>query len=134
MADAGSNDVIMSGNNIYKIRLFGVSDGTGETDVVKLNLSTLIGPDGVNAPTKIKIENIQYDIQGHTTVVLEWDGTADTPIAVLSGGQGFKDYTLGNIGGGLHSDNSDGTGNILLTSTATAGGSYDIFISLRLKE
>lgn len=132
MVDTVSSDVLFSGNNRYIVRLYGVSDGTGETDVVKIDKSALAGPDRGNAPSKIKIESIQYDIQGHAKVTLEWDGTTDTPILVMAG-QGFKDFELDNIGGGLVSDNADGTGDVLLTSSATAGASYDITINCRLK-
>lgn len=131
MVDAVSTDYIVKGNNIILMRIVGVSDGTGESDVVKLDVSALTGPDGVNPPSKIKIEEIQYDVQGWDAIQLEWDGTTDTPAMVLSG-QGVKLWLPGE---GVVSDNADGTGDLLLTTvgTATANYTYDITLRLRLK-
>ena len=130
MADTVSTDVIVSGGNKYIARFIGISDGTGESDVAKIDISTLTGPDGVNAPSSIVIEKITYSIQGHARVLLEWDGTADRTLAVLAAGEGVLDWTKV---GGLKSAATGGTNDVLLTSSATAAATYDITIEGRLK-
>jgi len=130
MADTVSTDVLVSGGNNYTVRLVGESDGTGESDVLKVDISGLTGPIGV-APSSIKIMEIQYDIQGFSSIKLAWDGTTDTVAALLSG-QGMKEYAYN---GGLNADNADGTGDLLLTSNgAIAGATYDILLICKLKE
>lgn len=133
MVDLVDTEVLFSGNNKYIVRLTNVSDGTGEANVTKVDRSALAGPDDGNAPGKIVIEEIQYDVQGFEGVVLEWDATTDEPLAVLAG-QGIKEYKRF---GGLVPDTvgTGADGDILLTTngTAAAGDTYDILIICRLK-
>lgn len=111
-------------------RLTNVSDSTGESAVVKVDISTLTGPVG-SACTKTVIEQIEWSIQGFTSVRLFWDHTADDEIAVLSGA-GFKDFR--EFGGLVDPASTGGTGDILLTTAgAAANATYDITITLRLK-
>lgn len=130
MADAVDTQVLFSGGNQYAVRLTGLSDGTGETAVLKVDKSSLIGPLGA-APSKLRIDEISWDISGWDGVVLDWDGTTDTHAMVLST-NGYMDF---RPVGGLVSDNADGTGDLLLTTkgTATANFTYVITIFFRLK-
>ena len=129
MADAVDSNVIISGGNNYSIQLTNVSDRTGESDVIKINKSDLTGPVGVE-PNSIKIESIQFSVKGFDNVVLEWDGSTATPIAVMSGNNFFDWWAQG----GKVDDASGGTGDILLTTNgATATSSYDITINCKLK-
>lgn len=131
MVDTVSTDVLVSGQNIYNIRLIGESDGTGEAAVAKIDISTLVGPNGVLAPSSVKIMEIQYDIQGFSSIKLSWDGGTDTVAALLSG-QGIKEYSLT---GGLVSDATGGTNDLKLTSSgAVAGATYDILLICKLKD
>lgn len=131
MVDTVQTDTLVSGRNIHEIRITGVSDGTGEADVAKVSLSSLIGPDGT-APTRAKLEELQWDVYGWSAIQLEWDGTTDTPAQILSG-QGARIYPKGT---GPVMDATGGTGNLLLTTigTGAANYSYDIYIRLRLKD
>jgi len=134
MVDTVNTEVLFSGGNKYIVRFTNLSDGTGETNVVKVDRSELIGPDGV-APGKIVIEEIQYDVQGFDGVVLEWHlaATPDEPLAILNG-QGIKEYKRF---GGLVPDTVGATvdGDIKFTTNGTeaAGDTYDILLVCRLK-
>jgi hypothetical protein len=132
MADTVDNKVVFKGTRKYAVRLTNISDGTGESAVVKVDVSTLVGPDG-SAPTYTVIEEIQYAIQGFTSVRLLWDATTDDEIAVLPSGSGYLNYR--EIGG-LNDPKSSGTvGDVLLTTAgAVSGATYDITIVLRLKD
>lgn len=122
----------MSGKGVRRVvvRLTGISDGTGEIDVVKVDKSTLLGPNG-REPTKFAIEEVEWAIQGFDYILLEFDHTSDSTIEtlVLAGFKNYRDI------GGLVDNGSGGTGDLILTSVGpTAGASYDISIVLRLKD
>lgn len=131
MADAVSSNVIADGRRNYKIKLTNISDGTGESAVSKIDISTLVGPDGTNAPSYFAVHSIEYDVQGFTSVVLYFDATADDELAILSG-QGFFNYD-----GALFNDpqSTGTTGDIKLTTNgATSGATYDITLHLIKKQ
>ena len=113
------------------VNMWGLSDGSGETDVVKVRLTDLLKHDGA-IPTRTAIENIKYSING-MTVRLEWDRAANAPIALLGPRSDEFDYRQG---GGIVDPGEEGdrTGNIILTSEyADSGDSYDITLTVRLK-
>ena len=108
MADAVNTDVVFNGPNDYHVRFTNISDGTGEAAVTKVDISTLTGPDGVNAPSALVVEEINWDVQGFAKAVLYWDADTDTVLAALSG-QGSRSY---KESGGLQDD----AGTVNLTS------------------
>ena len=131
MADSVDSVVLFSGTRRRAVRLTNVSDGTGESAVIKIDKSTLIGPDGTE-PSKLVVEEIVWNIQGFTSVRLFWDHTTDDEIDMLSGG-GSRDYTA--VGGLRDPGSAGGDGDILLTTAgAVSGATYDISIVLRLKD
>ena len=130
MVDTVDTKVVFAGTRRYVTRLTNISDGTGESAVVKVDVSALTGPDGT-PPTYTAVEKIEYDISG-MTVRLYWDADTDDEIAVLSGA-GFLDWSEA---GGLVDPKSTGTtGDIVLTTNAhTAGDTYTITLYLILKD
>lgn len=137
MADTVDSKVLFSGQNLYTVRLTNVSDGTGETTVTKVDRSTLTGPDGVNAPSKLVVTKVDYDVQGFEGVALYWNDGTDELLEVLSGSD-FKEY---RDVGGMAPDTTpsaltDATGDILLTTngTAASGDTYSIVIHFRLRQ
>lgn len=110
------------------VRLTNVSDGTGESDVVKINRSELRNSRGV-VPRKLVVEAIEHSCSG-MSVQLEFDRDPNEVIAVLSG-DGLKDW--GRVGG--KADPGDvGSGDIILTTIGQiATSTYDITLHLRLK-
>ena len=131
MADEVATNVIFNGNRRYAARFTNLCDGTGEAAVKKIDISTLVGPDG-SAPTRTAIEWIEYDVQGFTSVRLDWDHTTPDEIAFISG-QGLLDFTA--YGGMVDPASTGGTGDILLTTAGNAAtNSYTITIGLRLKD
>ena len=132
MADTVDVRPLFIGERKVAYRFTNVCDGTGESAVTKIDISTLTGPDGVNAPARTVIEQLEWSIQGFTSVRLFWDHTTNDEIAVLAG-QGFKDYR--EYGGLLDPASAGDTGDILLTTAGnTAGSTYDITIVVRLKD
>lgn len=132
MADTVDTNVIFNGNRIYAVRLTNVSDGTGEAAVVKVDISTLTGPNK-SAPTAVKVREIQYNVQGFTSVRLFWDHTTDDEIAVIGTGTGYMNYV--GVGGLMDPRSTGGTGDVLLTTAgASSGATYDITLVLQLKD
>ena len=133
MADAVDTLTPIKGGNRIIIRCTNVSDGTGESAVIKIDKSTLIGPDGVNEPGKIVLEEVQWSIQGFSSVRLFWDHTTDDEICVLGTGNGY--FNFKNAGGLTDPASSGGTGDVLLTTAgAISGATYDITLVCRLKK
>ena len=105
------------------------SDGTGESNVVKLDRSAFTGPDGTE-PGYLVIEKIVYDVSS-MRVLLTWDHTTDEVIAVLQG-HGVLDW---RSVGGLKDTEAGGDGDILLTTANQASGDgYDITLYVRKKD
>lgn len=110
-----------------------VSDGTGESNVLKIDISELRTTLGRPAVRTV-IEKIVYAQTGFTDIKLTWDRNPAVTICVLLLRNGIMDF---KPGGGLvdPGEEGDGTGDILLTSTgADSGDAYDITITLRLKD
>lgn len=132
MADTVDTLVPFSGKRRRVVRFTNISDGTGESTVVKVTKSTLVGPNGA-APSKIVVDEIQYSIQGFTSVRLFWDHTADDEIAMLAAGNGYLSHM--KDGGLTDPVSAGGTGDIILTTAGNvSGATYDITLSLRLKD
>lgn len=130
MADTVDTKVIRNDHGRYVVRLVNQSDGTGESGVVKVDVSALTSTKGTTA-IYTTINRIEYSVFGMNHVTLAWDATTDDEIAVLSG-QGVLDFFPE---GGMTDPKSTGyTGDIKLTTDgATASGGYDITLWLKLK-
>lgn len=130
MADTVNTLVLYSGQKNYVVRFTNIYVDTGETAVMKVDKSALVGPDGIE-PLKLILEEMAWSIQGYTSVKIDWDHTTNDNAAVLSG-NGYRNYSDTN---GLVDPGSAGdTGDILFTTAgAVAGNSYDITLVLRLQ-
>ena len=132
MADTVGVDYIFKGTRKVKVRFTNISDGTGETAVTKVDISTLTGPDGT-APTKLVVEEVEGMVQGFSSVQLFFDHTANDELAIL--GTGYSYFNWRDGGGFTDPASAGGTGDILLTTVgASATATYDITLTLRLKD
>lgn len=121
-----------SGNRKVIVQLSCLSDGTGESEVVKVALSDLKTQNG-KIPSRTAIEYIQYSING-MDILLEWDRAPRAEICRISGSDSGE-FNWKRTGGNIDPGGDDRTGDILLTTTnADNGDSYDITICIRLKE
>jgi len=118
-----------SGNKRVIVRLRGTSDGTGENQVVKIDLDDLKTVDG-NVPSRTAVEYLKWNISG-TSCVLEWDRAPREEIATLTTGQ---DEMFWPAGGYVDPGGDDRTGDILLTTSMANGKTYDITMMIRLKD
>ena len=122
MTDAVSSQTLVDGARNVVMKFTNTSDGSGESAVLKVDVSTLSG-----APSKVRIDRIRYNVTGMVARLL-WDATTDVTIVDLQG-----DGVLECSGfGGLYNNAGTGvTGDILLTTVgATSGDSYTIILEM----
>lgn len=152
MADAVTVTRLWPANLDQKSAVFvynftNISDGTGETNVKKVDIATLLNYFGVK-PDGLRIEQMRWAIQGMTYVKLGWDRTAAQNTAqLLPAGSGYEDYRgqVSRAGDGGAQDftklggkadpsaaNADAKGSLMLSTVgAVNGGTYDITVWLR---
>lgn len=132
MADTVTTKTLFNSPRKLVVNITNLSDGTGESNVVKVDKSAFTGPNG-SEPTKLVIEKIVYDVSS-MRVLLTWDQTSDETIAVLQGDGTIDWYKSGKHGGNVGA-NTGGTGDILLTTANHAvGDGYNITLYLRKKD
>jgi hypothetical protein len=135
MADAVTTKTVWENDSHIKVHCTCISDGTGETDVVKVDKSALVAPDGAE-PASLEIEELRWNVQGFSSVRIEWDYTTDEVAAVLSG-NGYDDFRgrfeeKCETGGLLAGDGAGGTGDIVVTTAgAVSGATYDFTILVK---
>ena len=133
MVDNVKTNVLFSGGRRYAVHLEGISDGSGETNVIKVDLSGLHQFTGAT-PCSLALMDISFNIEGFTYVVLYWQRDASNIEMVTLKGRGSISYASY---GGLQDPNRDGTGtgNILLSSVGAASGTtYQIDLEFKLKD
>jgi hypothetical protein len=113
------------------INLTNECDGTGESAVIKINVSDLTGPTGQTV-SSVRIQKIDFIIGGFNYVVLEFNASTNDEIAVLSGSGrvDFRPY------GGKKDPRSAGSdGDVVLTTDGNIdGNSYNIIIEFTLDD
>jgi len=131
--DGGYDD--NKGTRKMAVQIIGLSDGTGESSVQKIDISNLRTTNG-DVCSRTIIEKIEYIVNG-LNAHLYWDRTPAETIARLNGSIGTSNGCLDfeKTGGMADTGESgDGTGDIMLTTTGYASGDgYDIIIHFRLK-
>ncbi len=140
-ADTVTSNVIFQDAYQYVIHLTGLAqDGAGESNVIKVDKSTLVSSAGIE-PVAMDIERVDFAVVTFTSVKISWDHATDSPGLLLLGSGSF-DFTglpRGAKGGilrnavrtsGLQDPQVTTTGDVFLTSSATAGGVYAITLWL----
>lgn len=132
MADTVQVDIIANTRMRYVVRMQGRSDGTGETNVIKVDKSGLTGPLTGVEPGKLVLEEIRWAVQGHTSVRLDFDHDTNDELYTCSN-SGYDD--LRPYGGMKDPASTGGTGDILLSTIgAVSGATYDITAHFRKKQ
>lgn len=134
MADDARVRVLEQGPRNITVHMVSVSDGTGESAVVKVDRSTLTGPDGVTEPSLLIPERIQWTITGHGRVRLGWNNGVGEDF-FWQAGPGWGDLDFRGVGG-LHAAEGPGLdpGDIILTTGSEAiNGYYGIVLWMRKK-
>ena len=127
MADAVSSQTILDGERLFIGKFTNISDGTGETAVVKIDVSTLSSNAAGNACNGVKINKLWYTTHGMEVRIL-FDATVDTfAWQIPQNNSYFMDFSSF---GGLPSNAGAGvTGDVSFTTVdASNGDMYTIVI------
>lgn len=127
MADAVTSQTILDGERLFIAKYTNISDGTGETGVVKVDVSTLNRNAFGYACNGVKINKIWSTTHGMEVRIL-FDATTDTFAWMIPQNTNyFMDFSSF---GGIPSNAGAGvTGDVLFsTSDASSGDMYTIVL------
>lgn len=127
MPDVVSSQTILDGERLFIGKFTNISDGTGETDVVKIDVSTLRPNAFGYACNGVKINKIWATTHGMEVRIL-FDATTDTFAWMIPQNTNYlMDFSTF---GGIPSNAGAGvTGDILFTTAdASAGDMYTIVL------
>lgn len=127
MADAVASQTILDGERLFIGKFTSISDGTGETGVVKIDVSTLNPSFSGNACNGVKINKIYATTFGMEVRIL-WDATTDVLAWMLPTNSNYL-MDLSSFGGIPNNAGAGVTGDVLFTTTnAAAGDMYTIVL------
>jgi len=130
MADAVATQTIIDGSKTAVLKFTNVSDGSGESAVVKVDVSALSNNSLGQACTGATIEKIWWQCIGMKVQVL-FDATSNIFCIELGENQsGHHDYT--SFGGLPNNSGSGKTGDIVFTTVGhTSADSYTIIMQVK---
>ena len=133
MADAVASQTIVDGSSFVALKLTNISDGTGESAVVKVDVSALEvdSRTGLSC-TDVNIERIWWQCIGMKVRIL-FD--ADTDVMAIELGEnqsGNHDYSI--FGGLVNNAGTGKTGDVKFTTVgASSGDTYTVILYMRKK-
>ena len=130
MADAVASQTIQDGERKAILRFTNVSDGTGESAVVKVDVSALSSNARGQACTGVTIEEIWWQCIGMKVRIL-FDASTDVMAIELGENQsGNHDYR--SFGGLTNNAGSGKTGDVAFTTVGhTSADTYTIIMYMR---
>ena len=129
MADAVTSQTLMDGERVAIMKFTNISDGTGETAVTKVNVSTLAPSGAGKACTGVIVNKITSVCHG-LEVRMFWDATTDVPFFMATVNTNYmNDFT--EISGLTNNSGAGKNGNIVFsTSDATVGDTYTVVLEM----
>ena len=129
MADAVTSQTIFQGDKTLVMKFTNISDGTGESGVIKVNVGALTSYQGMPC-TAVQIDKI-YAMTHGMEVRLYWAAT--TPQLIMTIPQNVMNTQSYDEFGGIDNNAGAGkTGNITFTTVdASAGDMYTIILVMR---
>tara|TARA_R110000796_G_scaffold80608_1_gene178397 strand:- start:11 stop:415 length:405 start_codon:yes stop_codon:yes gene_type:complete len=130
VADVVASQTIIDGQKTVVLKLTNVSDGTGEANVVKVDVSALTALPNGTACTGVVIEKIWWQCIG-MKVKLLWDASTNLFCIELGENQsGHHDYT--DFGGFPNNAGGGKTGDLLFTTVGhTNADTYTVILYMR---
>lgn len=136
MADTVQIYTVLDTPKEVRVHLIGLSDGTGETSIRKVDKSTLAAAIGGAEAVALDLEYVRAHVYSHRSVRLHWEHTSGNSLMQVFGqGVTIEDYggrmfpPRDMTSGGALPDpkTSDGSGDVLLTIDGpAANGTYSI--------
>ena len=130
MADAVASQTLMDGERVAIMKFTSTSDGTGESNVVKVNPSTLApsgsGGGACDAVTITKITALTHGME----VVLKWKANTPVVIETIPQNNAYQ-QDFSKIGGLTNNAGAGKDGAITFTTQdASAGDSYTVVLEM----
>jgi hypothetical protein len=127
MADAVATQVLLDGERLYIAKFTNISDGTGETAALKIDVSTL-APNAFNlACNGVKLNKIYATTHGMEVRIL-WDATTDIFAWMIPQNTNYL-MDFSSFGGISNNSGTGKTGDVLFTTLdSTAGDMYSIVL------
>jgi hypothetical protein len=129
MADAVTTQTIFDGERMAIQKFTNISDGTGESKVLKVDVSALL-PNNLgiacNAVTITKIHSSTHGME----VLMYWDATTDVLIQTIPQNSQYT-FDFEKFGGLTNNAGTGKTGDVLFsTADASAGDAYTITLEM----
>jgi hypothetical protein len=127
MPDLVTTQILHEDKSRYLVKFTNVSDGGGEADVVKVDVSAL-----TPAAAEVDLTGLWFSTDG-MAVRIEWDATTDTAAWLVPANQtGYLDFSA-MFSGGIRNDSGTGkTGDVLFTTIGhTSGDTYTIICDFK---
>ncbi len=132
MADAVTSTTLLDSDRLAIIQLTNTSDGTGESAVVKVDVSALQPNNFGKACTGVRLAKIVYSTFGMSAKLL-WVATTDTICWDLNENYtDSEDFT--EFGGIVNTAGTGKTGDIALTTTGHASGDSYVIVLTVIKD
>ena len=127
MADAVASQTILDGERLFIAKFTNISDGTGESAVVKIDVSTLAVNGFGLACNGVKINKIYGTTHGMEVRIL-WDATTDVFVWQIPQNSNYL-MDLSSFGGIPNNAGAGSTGDVLFTTAdASSGDMYSIVL------
>lgn len=127
MADAVTSQVILDGERLYIAKFTNISDGSGETGALKIDVSTLAPNAFSLACNGVKINKIWAQTYGMAVDIL-WDATTDLICETIPADQMYK-MCYDEFGGIPNNAGAGKTGDVLFSTVGASNGDrYTIII------
>lgn len=129
MADAVTSQTLLDGERLAIMKFTNISDGTGESLVTKVNVSSLAASGSGKACTGVIINKIMSVCHG-MEVRMYWDATTDVPFFLGTVNTNYEN-DFSNIGGITNNSGAGKNGNILFsTADASVGDTYTVVLEM----
>jgi hypothetical protein len=119
MADAVATQILVDDTRRAVLKFTNVSDGTGESGVVKVDVSALSSYQG-QACTSVSIIRLDAITAGMGLDIL-WDATTDVLVLTLGDGD-FVSFDFSRFGGLTNNASAGKTGDVLFSTVGAASG------------
>ena len=131
MADTVASQTIFDGERVAVMKFTCISDGTGETNVVKVDPASLL-PSGGSGKACDAVSILKADVmENGMQLQLNWDATTPVPIFMAPSNSQFK-HDWSSFGGMINNSGAGKTGKITLTTVGAAAGSrYTIVLEMQ---
>lgn len=129
MADAVASQTLFDGEHTAIMKFTDISDGTGESKVVKVNASALTASASGKACSGVTITKIHASTHG-MEVQIYWDATTDVLCWIVPQNSQYT-WDFEKFGGLINNAGTGKNGNVLFSTVdASSGDMYSIILEM----